>query len=57
MVMLDEEGDLTLAELQSGLADRGISIGIGTLWRFFNRRGITRKKRPGTRSSRTIPTS
>lgn len=44
MVTLDEQGDLTLSELQSGLADRGISVGIDTLWRFFNRRGITRKK-------------
>ena len=41
--MLDEQGDITLAELQSGLAERGISVGIGTLWRFFDRRGITRK--------------
>jgi hypothetical protein len=27
------------------------------LWRFFDRHGITRKKRAGTRSSRTVPTS
>lgn len=57
MALLEEQGDITLAEIQSGLADRGISVGIGTLWRFFKRRGITRKKRPGTRSSRTVPTS
>ena len=57
MALLEEQGDITLAEIQSGLADRGISVGIGTLWRFFKRHGITRKKRPGTRSSRTVPTS
>lgn len=54
--MLTENGDITLAEIQSGLATRGVHVGIGTLWRFFDRRGITRKKRPGTRSSKTAPT-
>ena len=55
--MLAENGDITLAEIQSGLAAQGVQIGIGTLWRFFDRRGITRKKRPGTRSSKTAPMS
>lgn len=45
MAMLEEEGDITLAEIQSGLAAQGISVGIGTLWRFFDRHGITRKKK------------
>lgn len=57
MALLEEQGDITLTEIQSGLADRGINIGIGTLWRFFDRHGITRKKRPVTRSSKTVPTS
>lgn len=57
MVMVGEQSDLTLAELQSDLADRGISVGIAILRQFFNCRGIMRKQRPGTRSSRTIPTS
>ena len=57
MAMLEEQGDITLAEFQFGLAGHGISVGIGSLWRFFNRHGITRKKRPGTRSGRTAPMS
>jgi transposase len=57
MAMLEEQGDITLAEIQFGLAERGISVGIGTLWRFFDRRGITRKKRAGMRSNRTVPMS
>jgi len=57
MTLLAQNGDITLAEIQSGLAAQGVYVGIGTLWRFFDRRGITRKKRPGTRSSRTVPTS
>ncbi len=40
-----ETPDITLAELQEKLNVRGISVGIGTLWRFFDRRRITFKKR------------
>ena len=35
----------------------GLQEGVGTLHRFFVRHGITRKKRPGTQSSKTVPTS
>ncbi len=49
--------DITLAELQALLADRGTQVALGTIWRFFDRRGITRKKRRRTRPSRTVPTS
>jgi putative transposase len=36
--------DLTLIEVQHGLADRGVTIGIGSIWRFFAREGISFKK-------------
>jgi len=36
--------DITLAELQALLADHGTEVALGTIWRFFSRRGITRKK-------------
>lgn len=49
--------DITLAELQAMLADHGVQVALGTIWRFFKRRGITRKKRRPTRPSRTVPTS
>lgn len=52
--MLAAKRDITLAEIQSGLAAQGISIGIGTLWRFFDRHKITRKKRPATPSSKNV---
>ena len=55
--LIGEQGDMTLAEVQARLAKRGTSVGIGTVHRFFVRHGITRKKRPGTRSSKTVPTS
>ena len=57
MAAYEATPDITLAELQALLADRGTSVAIGTLWRFFDRRGITRKKRPRTRTSRIVPTS
>ena len=47
----------TLAELQAHLAEQGHRFGIGTLWRFFARHGLTWKKRPRTRRSRSAPTS
>ena len=42
------ESDLTLAELRERLKERGVAVAIGTLWRFFKRRKITRKKRRRT---------
>ena len=51
------EPDITLVELQNRLAkERGERFGIGTLWRFFDRRDITFKKRRRTPPSRTVRT-
>ncbi len=49
--------DITLDEPRRELSQAGVTVAISTLHRFFARHGITRKKRPGTRSSRTAPTS
>ncbi len=54
---IEAKDDITLAELQVLLAERGTPVGIGTLWRFFDRHRTTRKKRPRTPPSRTAPTS
>ena len=51
--LIDEKPDMTLAELQARLAEKRIGAGIGTLWRFFKRRGITRKKRRRMLPNRT----
>ena len=48
--------DITLDELQSELADRGVRVSIGALWRFFDRRGITLKKRRRMQPNRSAPT-
>ena len=38
------KSDTTRAELRERLKERGVAVAIGTLWRFFKRRKITRKK-------------
>src|SRR4051794_19375151 len=50
--LVEATPDLTLEELRTALAARGVAVGYGSLWRFFARRRITRKKRPRTRPSR-----
>ncbi len=61
---IEAKDNITLVELQALLAERGTPVGIGTLWRFFDRHRITRKKAllslsKGRRMppSRTAPTS
>ena len=49
--------DITLDELRLELAGIGLAVANATLHRFFVRHDITRKKRPGTRSSRIGPMS
>ena len=51
---VENKEDITLAELQAKLAERGMRFGIGTLWRFFHRRRITVKKRRRTLPSRSV---
>ena len=57
MAALNEERDQSLEELRARLAERGVAASTSALSRFFQRHGLTRKKRPGTPSSRTGPTS
>ena len=35
---------ITLQELRAALAEQGVAVGYGGLWRFFRRRSITVKK-------------
>ncbi len=53
LALVNETCDITLVELQAKLAGQGHRFGIGTLWRFFDRHGITWKKRPRMPASRT----
>jgi transposase len=44
LAMLGERPDYTIEGLQQDLAGKGIVIGYGSIRRFFEREGITRKK-------------
>jgi transposase len=57
LAAIEAKDDITLVELQALLAEGGMPVGIGTLWRFFDRHRITRKKRQRMPPSRTAPTS
>jgi len=45
LALVDAKPDITLVEIKAGLAEQGVPVGIGTLWRFFRRHAITLKKR------------
>jgi transposase len=47
--------DMTTEELRAELADQGLRFGYGTLWRFFARHRLTRKKRRPMPPNRTAP--
>ena len=46
-----------IEELRLAFVDKGVTVGYGTIRRFFARHAIMRKKRPDARPSKTTPTS
>jgi transposase len=42
--LVGETPDLTLAEIRARLGERGLPAAISTIWRFFDRHGISFKK-------------
>lgn len=57
LAALGPEKDASIEEVRRSLAAQGLAFGFGTIQRFFKRHAITRKKRPRTPPSRTVPTS
>jgi transposase len=56
--LIEAEPDLTIAEMQERLrSEAGVLASVGTIWTFLDRAGLTFKKRPPTRPSRTVRTS
>lgn len=52
--LIEETVDITLDEMRHRLAEeRGVRAGFGTLWRFFDRRGITVKKRRAMQANKS----
>jgi transposase len=46
--LIAKQSDLTLAETVAELRKRGIKTSRSSLWRFFDRHGITLKKKPAS---------
>jgi transposase len=57
LALVRETPDMTLVELRTELAERGISAAVSTIWRFLDRCAMTLKKRRRTHPSRIGPTS
>jgi transposase len=55
--LVERKPDIALAEIRAELARGGVEAGITTIWRFFQRHRITRKKRQRMLQSRTAQTS
>jgi transposase len=52
LATVEETPDITLAELQALLKERDLSVGTGTVWRFFDRHQISFKKNRARRRAR-----
>jgi len=56
--LVEATKDIALAEIAEHLADaQGVRVHPTTVWYFLSKRGLTHKKRPGTRPSKSARTS
>ena len=56
--LIEAEPDVTIVEMQERLrTEAGVEASVGTIWTFLDRNGLTFKKRPPTRPSRSGRTS
>ena len=53
---LEERPQVYLREVRDALQEHGTAVSLSGLSRFFRRHGITRKKGPSTRPSKTVRT-
>lgn len=54
--LVAEQKDITLAEIAGQLQEgRGVQACIGTIWKFFDKRGMTYKKRQRMLQSKIAP--
>lgn len=55
--LIAAEPDITIVEMQEQLrSEAGLAASVGTIWTFLDRVGLTFKKRPPTRPSKTART-
>jgi transposase len=56
MALVERTPDITLAEIADHLAhSHGLRVAQSTIWRFFERHGVTYKNRRRTRASSSVP--
>jgi transposase len=55
--VFDARRDMTTEELRVILGSQGLHFGYSTLWRFFARHKLTRKKTPHMRQNKSAPMS
>ena len=55
--LIEAEPDVTLHQLRQRLADHGVTIGFGSIWRFLDDEGISFKKKRCWPPSRSVTTS
>jgi transposase len=55
--LYESRRDITLAEIREELAKADVAVSIASVWRFFDRRGLTVKKSRRMRPNRNAPTS
>jgi len=51
LALVDEQADLTLEEIRERLAQRGVPVAVSSIWRFFDRHGISFKKNRARRGA------
>jgi transposase len=56
LALIAEQADLTLEEICDRLAEHGVITSVSSVWRFFHRHGISFKKKPCMRPSRSAAT-
>ena len=44
--LIKQNADITLAEIKAKLAGRGVAASLSTIWSFYDRRGVSFKKKP-----------
>ena len=51
LALIGERADLTLEEIRELLGERGVGVGVSSIWRFFDRHGISFKKNRARRGA------
>ena len=44
LALITQQADLTLEEIRERLAERGVQVAVSSIWRFYDRHGISFKK-------------